>query len=61
VRAGTFKAYKVVYSDTTGVESTTWYCTELGVTVKLAGRRSAKHPAGPGTNDIELVSRPAMP
>lgn len=61
VRAGTFKAYKVVYSDTTGVESTSWYCPELGVNVKIAGRRSAKHPAGPGTNDIELVSRPAMP
>ncbi len=61
VRAGTFRAFKVVYSDTTGNENTTWYGPELGINVKVNGRRTAKHPAGPGTNDIELVSRPSMP
>lgn len=60
VRAGTFKDYKVVYSDTTGTENTSWSSPEVGINVKSTSRRSAKHPARPGTNDIELVSRPAM-
>lgn len=61
VRAGTFKAYKVVYSDSTGTENTSWWSPEVGVNVKSTSRRTAKHAAGPGTSDIELLSRPAMP
>lgn len=61
VRAGTFQAYKVVYSDTLGNENTMWSSPEIGIFVKSSNRRTAKHPAGPGTQEIELVSRPAMP
>ncbi len=61
VRAGTFKAYKVVYFDTAGTtENTSWWSPAVGVNVKSTSRRSAKHPAGPGTNDVELVSRPTL-
>lgn len=61
VRAGTFRAYKVVYSDNLGTESVVWWNPETDVWVKQSNRRSARHPAGPGTNDFELVSRPALP
>lgn len=61
VRAGTFRAYKVVYSDTVGNEQMQWLSPELGIFVKQSNRRGAKHRLGAGTNDVELVSRPAMP
>lgn len=61
VPAGTFKAYKVVYSDTLGNEDVTWWCPEADVFVKVSNRRTAKHRSGPGTNDIELVQRPTAP
>ena len=61
VRAGTFKAFKVAYSDTLGSEGVTWWDPELDVWVKQSNRRTAKHPAGPGTNEVELVQRPSKP
>jgi hypothetical protein len=61
VRAGTFKAYKVRYTDTAGTESTTWWSPETGTFVKVSGRRGAAHPAGVGTNESELVQRPSAP
>lgn len=61
VRAGTFKAYKVLYSDTLGTEGATWWSPEIDAWVKVSNRRSAKNPAGAGTSDTELVKRPAAP
>jgi len=61
VRAGTFKAYRVRYTDSLGTDNTTWWSTDTGGFVKVSGRRSAAHPAGAGTNDTELVQRPAAP
>ena len=61
VRAGTFKAYKVRFTDTQGSENVTWFSPETGGFVKVSGRRSATHPAGAGTNESELVTRPAKP
>ena len=61
VRAGTFKAYKVRYTDTLGTENMTWFSPETGGVVKVSGRRSATPPAGAGTNESELAKRPAMP
>jgi hypothetical protein len=61
VRAGTFKAYKIVYSDNLGSEGVTWWNPEMDVWVKQTSRRSGKHRAGLGTNDIELVRRPVAP
>jgi len=60
VRAGTFDAYKVVYSDNIGNENTTWWSPDLGLNVRTSSRRTAKHAAGVGTNDIELVAEPVM-
>jgi hypothetical protein len=61
VPAGTFKAYKVVYSSTTGLDQIDWWSPEIGLPVKRSIHRSAKHAAGVGTSEMELVSRPAMP
>lgn len=61
VRAGTFKAYKVVYTDSVGTETTTWWTPEFGLFIKNLSRRTGKHAAGPGTNETELVQRPALP
>lgn len=57
VPAGTFKAYKVVTSDTLGNQNVTWWSPELSIFVKANNRRTAKHPLGAGTNDTELVSQ----
>ena len=59
--AGTFKAYKVVYSDTLGTEGVTWWSPGIDAFVKLSNRRSTKNPAGPGTSDTELIKRPTAP
>lgn len=56
VPAGTFKAFRIAYSDTLGNTNTTWTDPETGIIVKWNYRRSEKHPAGPGTQDAELVS-----
>jgi hypothetical protein len=57
VPAGTFKAFKVVTSDTLGSENINWFSPELGIFVKTTLRRTAKHPAGAGTRETELVSQ----
>jgi hypothetical protein len=61
VSAGTFKAYKVLYTDTLGNEDARWWSPETGVNVKEINRRTDKHPAGAGTREVELVQRPAAP
>jgi hypothetical protein len=55
VPAGTFKAFRVSYEDTNGTAGTWWNNAENGMFVKWSARRSAKHPAGPGTQDAELL------
>jgi hypothetical protein len=60
VPAGTFKCYKIVYSDYY-FESATWWSPEFDAFVKVSGRRNARHGAGPGTIDQELVQRPKAP
>lgn len=61
VRAGTFKAYKVVYTDNIGNENVQWYSPEVGLFAKQSNRRTASHRLGAGTNDSEMVQRPAAP
>lgn len=56
VPAGTFKAWRVRTTDNFGNENMQWYAPDLGVFAKQSLRRTAKHPAGPGTREIELVS-----
>jgi hypothetical protein len=54
--AGTFKAFKIGYSDTLGNESMMWYMPELGFVAKRIDKRTAKYRAGPGTRESELIS-----
>jgi hypothetical protein len=56
VPAGTFKAFKVRYTDSMGVESVNWYSPDAGGWVKIQSKRSSNFPAGPGTQEFDLVS-----
>ncbi len=60
VRAGTFDAFKVACSTTIGNEETYWTNPDMGVFVKTSLRRLANSPFGPGTQETELVSAPAI-
>jgi hypothetical protein len=57
VPAGTFKAFKITSSDSLGNENAQWIAPELGIFIKQDLVRTAKHPAGPGTRQTELVSQ----
>ena len=57
VPAGKFKAFKVSYSDTLGSENVNWFSPDLGLYVKTSLKRTAKHPAGAGTRETQLVSQ----
>lgn len=57
VPAGTFKTFKVSTVDTLGNENVAWFSPALGIFVKQSLRRTAKHAAGPGSRDTELVSQ----
>jgi hypothetical protein len=56
-RAGTFKAFRVKSSDTLGSDNTQWIAPDLGIFVKQSLVRTAKHPAGPGTRETEIISQ----
>jgi len=57
VPAGTYKAFKVVYSDTTGTRDTSWFSFELGIWVMQSIKRAASSPMGAGTQEAEVVSQ----
>jgi len=57
VPAGTFKAFRVRYSDTMGNEDMYWSTPELGIFVKTSQKRSASHAQGAGTRETELVTQ----
>jgi hypothetical protein len=57
VPAGTFKAFKIACSTTTGAESTDWFSPELGIFVKRSQRRAANNPMGAGTQEQQLLSQ----
>lgn len=54
--AGTFKAFKISYSDTLGNESMMWFMPEIGLIGKRIEKRTTKNPSGPGTRDSEIIS-----
>jgi hypothetical protein len=54
--AGTFKAFKISFSDTLGGEQTMWFIPELGLTGKRIERRTAKSQSGIGTRESDLIS-----
>ena len=57
VPAGTFRTFKVSYSDSVGNENTYWFAPELGIYVKQELRRTSKFQDGAGTREIELISQ----
>lgn len=61
VPAGTFKAWRISYSDTTGESMTLWSAPDkLGVFIKRNQERSASYRLGPGTRSMELLTAPAL-
>jgi hypothetical protein len=62
VPAGTFKAWRVSFTDNFGFKQTTWSMPETaGVYAKRTNERPATHPqGGAGTQVIELVTLPAV-
>jgi hypothetical protein len=56
VPAGTFKAFRIHYADSLGAESTNWFSPDAVAWVKIQNKRDAKHPAGAGTQDLEMLS-----
>jgi hypothetical protein len=57
VPAGTFKAYKLVWTDSTGDVETRWVNPQEGLaTIKRHVDRPATHPLGAGVLDAELIS-----
>jgi hypothetical protein len=49
VPAGTFKAFKVRYTDSVGTESVSWYRPDAATWVKIRSTRDGRFPTGPGT------------
>lgn len=58
VPAGTFKAFRISWSESIGNENTYWYSPQLGITIKSILTRTDKFSAGPGRRVSELVSVP---
>jgi hypothetical protein len=56
VRAGTFDAFRIHCTTTTGSDEMYWTSPELGRFVKTRLVRDGKSPFGPGTQEMELVS-----
>ncbi len=56
VPAGTYKAFKISWSESVGNENVYWFSPELGIVVKSILVRTAKNSAGPGRRENELVS-----
>lgn len=56
VPAGKFMAFRIRSADTFGNERVSWVSQELGINVKWQHRRKDGHWAGPGTQEVELLS-----
>lgn len=56
VPAGTFKSFKVRYSDNIGNENVNWWSPQIIANAKIKVARTSLHRSGAGTIDQELVS-----
>jgi len=56
VPAGTFKTFRVRAVTSLGDENVMWFSQDAGIFIKQSLRRNARHPAGAGTREAELVS-----
>ena len=57
VPAGTFKAFRISWSESIGNENIYWINPETGITVKSIFTRTAKFSAGPGRRENQLFSQ----
>ena len=57
VPAGTFKAFRISWSESIGNENIYWINPETGITMKSILTRTAKFSAGPGRRENQLVSQ----
>lgn len=57
VPAGTFETFRVRSTDNLGSENLMWFSPALGIFVKQSLRRTERHPQGPGTREVQLVSQ----
>lgn len=57
VKAGSYKAFKIVCTSTIGNEEVFWTSPELGVFLKAKLTRAASSPFGAGTQESELVAQ----
>jgi len=57
VPAGTFKTFRIACSNTMGEDYTVWSIPDLGVYAKQSRKRSAAHPLGAGTREMELIAQ----
>jgi hypothetical protein len=61
VPAGTFKAWRVSFTDNFGYKQTNWSVAEFGVVAKRVNERAASHPqGGAGTQVMELLTVPTV-
>ena len=54
--AGTFKAWRVRTADNLGNEDVQWFSSDLTVFIKQKLTRTARHSAGPGVRETEMLS-----
>lgn len=57
VPAGTFKTFRMLYTDSTGFETVNWFNPDGAGWVKIRSKRTAQHPQGAGTRELDLLSR----
>ena len=60
VRAGSFDAFRIHCTSTAGADEAYWVSPGVGSFVRTQLRRDAGNPLGAGTQEQELVSRPAL-
>ena len=56
VPAGTYQTFRVRTVNSLGDENVQWWSPDTGIFMKQSLRRSAKHPAGAGTRELEVTS-----
>ena len=56
VPAGTYRTFRVKTVNSMGDENVQWWSPDTGIFMKQNLRRTAKHPAGAGTRELEITS-----
>ena len=56
IPAGTYQTFRIRTSNSLGDENVQWWSPDTGIFMKQSLRRSAKHPAGAGTRELEVTS-----